>query len=271
VIRVNLGCGSVFHPDWINLDSIPAGDLVRRWDIRKPLPFEAGQVDVCYASHVLEHLPRPSASDLLRECRRVLTSGGIIRLAVPDLENIASAYLESVRDVADGGASGAQHQWMIIEMIDQMVRREAGGEMHRALVEADSDRRNFVIGRIGLEAERVFASTDSNKPNRMSFAKIAYYARRAREEFAGALMSVMLGPDGRAALKEGLFRRSGQVHLWMYDRISLKALLEEAGFTGVKVCRADESRIRQFSSFNLDTLNGRVRKPDSLFVEAVRP
>jgi predicted SAM-dependent methyltransferase len=270
-ILVNLGCGSVFHRDWINLDSIPAGDIVRRWDIRKPLPFETGQVDVCYASHVLEHLPRSEASYLLRECHRVLIRGGMIRLAVPDLEGIASAYLKSVRDVADGAAPVWQQDWMTIELIDQMVRREGGGEMHRALVEADADRRKFVVGRIGLEAESVFASMESGVPSRLSFAKIAHYARRAREEFAGILMSSMLGAEGRAALKEGLFRRSGQVHQWMYDRISLKRHLEEAGFIEVNVCQADESRIDRFNSFNLDTLNGRIRKPDSLFMEAVRP
>jgi hypothetical protein len=105
----------------------------------------------------------------------------------------------------------------------------------------------------------------------LSFAKIAHFARRAREELAGALVCLMLGAEGRAALREGLFRRSGQVHLWMYDRLSLERLLEEVGFIEVRICQADESRIGQFNSFNLDTLNGRTRKPDSLFMEAVRP
>ena len=268
---VNLGCGSVFHPDWINLDSLPTSNFVRRWDIRGPLPFEAGQVDACYASHVLEHLSRSSAKDLLQECHRVLKSGGIARLAVPDLENIATVYLKTVGDVAEGAPAAEHHDWMIIELIDQMVRREAGGEMHRALVEADSNRRKFIVGRIGLEAESVFASMKSNEVGRLSFAKVAHYVRRTREELAGALAGLALGAEGRAALREGLFRRSGQVHQWMYDRISLKGLLEQAGFIEVKVRRADESRIGQFSSFHLDTLNGRVRKPDSLFMEAVRP
>jgi hypothetical protein len=152
-----------------------------------------------------------------------------------------------------------------------MVRREGGGEMHRALVEADGDRRKFAVGRIGIEAENVFASAESGVPGRLSLARIAHYARRAREEFAGIVTSLVLGAEGRAALREGLFRRSGQVHQWMYDRISLKRQLEEAGFIEVNVCQADESRIDKFNSFNLDTLNGRVRKPDSLFMEAVRP
>ncbi len=271
MIRVNLGCGSVFHPDWINLDSIPASDHVRRWDIRKPLPFASGQVDVCYASHVLEHLPRSSARDFLQECHRILAPGGIIRLAVPDIESIASAYIESARELADGTAPVWQHEWMTIELIDQMVRREGGGEMQRALVGADGDRRKFAVERIGLEAESIFASMEATGRDRPSYARIAHYARRAREELAGLVVNLVLGHEGKAALREGLFRRSGQVHQWMYDRLSLKRLLEEIRFVDAKTCKADESRIDQFNSFNLDTLNGRVRKPDSLFMEAVRP
>ena len=268
---VNLGCGSVYHPDWINLDSIPASDLVRRWDIRRPLPFADGEVDACYASHVLEHLPKPNALDLLVECRRILKRGGIVRLAVPDLENIATAYLRSVRDVADDRASVDRHEWMTIELIDQMVRRVGGGDMHSALVEAGADRRKFAVERIGMEAESVFSPMPSSgkKPGWSSMA--ARYGRRLREELAGLLASMALGSEGKAAVKEGLFRRSGQIHQWMYDRVSLKALLGRAGFIDVVVCRADQSRIDQFTSFNLDTMNGRVRKPDSLFMEAARP
>lgn len=269
MIRVNLGCGSVYHPDWVNLDSIPASALVRRWDIRKSLPFGAGQVDACYASHVLEHLSRSSAKDLLRECHRILRNGGIIRLVVPDLENIASAYLKSLSGVANNKASHEQHQWMTVELIDQMVRQVGGGEMHRLLVGADDNLRKFAVHRIGMEAENVFSVADSGH-RRFSFTKMSHYIRRVREEAAGFLARLILGAEGALALREGLFRRSGQIHNWMYDRISLKLLLEDTGFTDVRICSADESRIEQFNAFSLDTLNGRVRKPDSLFIEAVR-
>jgi hypothetical protein len=57
----------------------------------------------------------------------------------------------------------------------------------------------------------------------------------------------------------------------MYDRVSLKRLLEECGFTHVRVCTAYESRIEGFASYGLDIVDGRVRKPDSLFMEAIKP
>ena len=271
MLLVNLGCGSVFHPDWINLDSIPASDLVRRWDIRGPLPFADGQVDACYASHVFEHLPKPNALDFLRECRRILKPGGVVRLAVPDLENIATAYLNSVHGASNDRASLDRHEWMTIELIDQMVRRVGGGDMHRALCEADGDRRKFAVERIGMEAESVFSPAPRATKKPGWFSVVAHYGRRSREELAGLVASMVLGSEGRAALREGIFRRSGQVHQWMYDRVSLKAFLEQAGFVDVVACRADQSRIDRFTSFDLDTVNGRVRKPDSLFMEAARP
>jgi hypothetical protein len=57
----------------------------------------------------------------------------------------------------------------------------------------------------------------------------------------------------------------------MYDRISLKTLLENAGFHKVRVCTATESLIPDFKQYNLDTDEvGKIRKPDSLFMEAIK-
>ena len=73
------------------------------------------------------------------------------------------------------------------------------------------------------------------------------------------------------ALREGLFRRSGEVHQWMYDRFSLRRAIERAEFVGFRVCNADASAIRGFAGYNLETRDGRERKPDSLYVEAMKP
>jgi hypothetical protein len=54
----------------------------------------------------------------------------------------------------------------------------------------------------------------------------------------------------------------------MYDRYSLRLLLENAGFKHASVCGADESHIPNFNSYLLDIeADGSVRKPDSLFME----
>jgi hypothetical protein len=58
----------------------------------------------------------------------------------------------------------------------------------------------------------------------------------------------------------------------MYDRFSLGEVLANTGFSDVCVCRFDESRIPNFTTFLLDnTLHGTIRKADSLFMEAVKP
>ena len=76
----------------------------------------------------------------------------------------------------------------------------------------------------------------------------------------------------RTAEEIGRFRLGGEVHKWMWDRVSLTRLLLSAGFTEVRVCPATESAIAGFAGYHLDAdAGGRTRKPDSLFIEARRP
>ncbi len=68
--------------------------------------------------------------------------------------------------------------------------------------------------------------------------------------------------------KIGKFRLGGEIHQWMYDRYSLSELLNKVGFVDIKVCSAFESEIPNWQNYQLETINGVVRKPDSLFIEA---
>lgn len=47
-------------------------------------------------------------------------------------------------------------------------------------------------------------------------------------------------------------RLGGEVHIWIYDRCSIRVLLGKYGFADFKVCKADESRIPEFNSYGLD-------------------
>ena len=93
----------------------------------------------------------------------------------------------------------------------------------------------------------------------------------ARNRFAAIAVAVIAGNESLRAFREGLFRRSGEVHRWMYDRFSLALALRDAGYTDISRFRADTSRIPGFEEYGLDAANGAVRKPDSLFMEAVKP
>jgi hypothetical protein len=70
----------------------------------------------------------------------------------------------------------------------------------------------------------------------------------------------------------GRFRMEGEVYYWMYDEYSLSKLLEEAGFQEISVCSAFESQIPDWEKYRdfLDVQDGQVRKPDSLFMEALK-
>ena len=54
----------------------------------------------------------------------------------------------------------------------------------------------------------------------------------------------------------------------MYDRYSLATLLDKVGFSDIKICSPFESTIENWDLYQLDVVNGEVRKPDSLFIEA---
>lgn len=273
LVLVNLACGSVFHPAWRNFDVMPVAPEVGQLDLRGPLPFEDESVDVCYASHVLEHLGRNEARALLAECYRVIRKDGIIRLVVPDLESIVRDYLR-IMEEAEGGAGEARndYEWITIELLDQLVRHNSGGDMRTYLARGKLSNAQFVISRIGLEAERLMSDGEGNQEVRKTrpYRSWTHYARRMREELVVLLAALFLGRNGSLAVREGLFRRSGEVHLWMYDRYSLRRLLDSAGFWKGRSCQAAESCIPGFQEYQLETVNGRVRKPDSLFMEAIK-
>lgn len=291
MVLINIGCGSTWHPAWTNLDVRPLSHQVRSWDVGEGLPFGDAEVDVCYASHILEHLTREQAQLLLRESLRVLRSGGIIRLAVPDLEAIPREYV-SVLDRVDRGdpKAHADHEWIVMELLDQMVRTKSGGETLRYLVRGGVPNETYIRSRIGADAEDMIGrgpvSTevrssviqrglrgrlrDVASKGKNSRGLILRFARCAREELSILLCGALLGRNGIVAIREALFRTSGECHRWMYDRISLQLLLEQSGFSQVRMCTAFESQIEGFTSYGLDVVKGRIRKPDSLFMEAVK-
>lgn len=232
---LNVGCGSHFHPAWTNVD-LQARPGVIQHDLRGALPFEDGSFAAVYHSHVLEHLPHDEAPGFLRECARVLRSGGTIRVVVPDLETIARLYLRCLEAAVGGDVkAAAAYDWITLELLDQMVRTRSGGEMLAYWQQKPMAAEAFVIERMGEEVRAFLAQ----KP-------------------ATPAPPVPLPP--------------GERHQWMYDRFSLARLLVQTGFVDVRQQAAGESAIPGFREYFLDeTTDGRVRKPDSLFMEARKP
>lgn len=246
---LNLGCGGRYHPDWVNVDFYSTGPGVIAHDLKRGLPFSEAKFDVVYHSHLLEHLPKNYAPIFLQECYRVLKPGGIIRVVVPDLEQIARLYLTLLEKALQGdNQAQARYEWILLEMFDQMVRQQSGGNMLKYWQQRPMPAEDFVIERLGSEVLNTLAILRSTNIQPISTV----------EELE--------------AMQIGQFRLSGEVHQWMYDRYSLSVLLQAVGFQNVKVCQANESNIANFNVYLLDLeADGSVRKPDSLFIEAYKP
>ena len=75
---------------WITLDLSPSCDLC--WDLRRGLPFPDQSVEIIYSSHTFEHFFPRELQILLAECKRVMITGGVLSVAVPDARIWISAY-----------------------------------------------------------------------------------------------------------------------------------------------------------------------------------
>lgn len=271
---LNFGCGSTFHPAWVNIDIASSLPEVRAYDIRKNLPYPDAEFDACYSSHVLEHLKQHEAQKLLADCHRILKSKGIIRIVVPDLESIVRNYLNAL-EKADSGIKGADlnYDWMMLELYDQTVRGLGEGEMKNFLINPNIANKDFILYRIGAEAENYWKEELIQKSlwERINAKSPSWFIRKIRLTLAKVLVTMIVGNEAGQAFEEGVFRNSGEIHRWMYDRYSLRRLLEQTGFVDVRVCRADESRIPDFNFYSLDVVEGKIRKPDSLFMEGIKP
>lgn len=93
MIKLNLGCGwRDFGPDWTHIDGgnyphLHSKDIVN-------LPFEDNSVSLIYASHVFEYFDRDEGLLLLKKWYSKLKPGGILRLAVPNFNIMATLYIE---------------------------------------------------------------------------------------------------------------------------------------------------------------------------------
>ena len=253
---LNIGCGGTFHLDWINIDVDPLDPSIQKHNFFDGLPFSDHTFDGVYHAHVLEHSPLRHAKNFMSECYRVLKPGGIIRVAIPDLEQIARLYLHFLENALKGdNHSQINYEWIMLELCDQMTRNQSGGEMfkywHQRIVPA----KDFIIDRCGSYAENMLTYIQNNFDSFSDIEDSYYHAVHNKSD--------------KHLLKLAVFRMSGEAHMWMYDRFSLQCLMEEIGFIHIQLCKADQSNIPNFTSYHLDIdENGKIRKPDAIYMEA---
>ena len=272
---LNCGCGQRFHVEWTNIDSVPRGTSVLVHDLKNGIPFQDQSFEVVYHSHLLEHFAKADADGFLRECFRVLRPQGILRVAVPDLEQIARTYLLALEQADAGSAEwAASYEWMMLELYDQTVRHRSGGEMATYLLQESVPNQTFIFKRVGYEAMQLIERASQKRLNSQKARSKS--SRRLCQRMVSwkywreQLIKRLLGADYKA-LQIGRFRQNGEIHQWMYDRYSLRVMLERCGFINVTPRSATDSAIPHWAEFQLDAdTNGVVYKPDSLFMEAIK-
>ena len=278
---LNLGCGSTFHSSWKNLDVNPLSEEIEYWDAKQGVPFKSGSVDFVYHSHLLEHLVAEDGQILLEECFRVLKSKGILRVVVPDLEGICKAYLSAISRIDKGDDSAKMDaEWMRLELYDQTIRKTSGGLMLDFL-RSNPSNKDFIIERCGQQVSPHLKKAPLESDSKESLSNTIPIHLRIkmnlnkilqRSFWKDWLSLKILGNEDYQALKNGRFWNSGEIHKHMYDRFSLKQLLTQIGFRTIAIKSANESDITGWTDFFLDfTQNGIPRKPDSLYLEAIKP
>jgi predicted SAM-dependent methyltransferase len=94
-IRLNLGCGHISLPDYLNVDrrELPGVDVIA--DVGD-LPFEMNSVDEIGSAHLLEHFPQETVRRrLLPYWFGLLRPGGTFRAVTPDAEAMLAAAANS--------------------------------------------------------------------------------------------------------------------------------------------------------------------------------
>lgn len=152
-----LGSGDAPLAGWVNIDLRPPADVLL--DLRYGIPLPDQSVRFIYSEHFIEHLDLEDGLRALRECRRVLLPDGVMRIACPDLEDLARDYQADWRRHAwvqkpdyawvDSGArmlNVAMRHWdhrYMYDMPELVLRlREAGFAkiVRRAIGESDHER-----------------------------------------------------------------------------------------------------------------------------------
>ncbi len=271
---LNIGCGGKFSNDdaWENIDMVSHSKFVREYNLRKGLPYEDNRFDAIYHSQVLEHIPKEEASDFLKECYRVLREGGILRVVVPDLENVVNEYQKLLKENLQDPTkeSKENYNWIMLEMYDQTIRNKSGGLMKEYLEKPKLINEAFMQTRMGFVGKEIRKNQNHkelmNHKLRKTLHNIGLFNLMIKiiRKVKNKALVFLLGEK----YKIGSFRLSGEVHYWMYDKFSLGELLREVGFRNIKVKSPYLSDILNWKDYELDIKGNLVYDPTSLFMEA---
>ncbi len=94
-MKLHLGCWHRNIPGFVHVDICDMPHIDYKRSIDDLSMFEDCSVELIYCSHSFEYFDRQQAVSVLKEWRRVLKPGGILRLAVPDFDKLIEVYKQT--------------------------------------------------------------------------------------------------------------------------------------------------------------------------------
>ncbi len=262
---LNLACGDFYlpNPAWINLDWYPHSEWVQKANLLEPLPFQDNHFDVVYTSHFVEHISHSKVNEFLRECYRVLKPNGIIRIVVPDFENIAREYLYNIE-----AGNNLHAEFNIIELIDQCVRTKSGGQLSswRARSDIGIETKKYVSLRTGYKYKSSIQGPTS--AHRMKALELIGKAKR---KISRIYISIVLKILPKWFQENHVnLTNTGELHRWVYDFNTMQIVLQNQGFSMVKKFSSQTSSIHEFPFFplDIDESNDSRKGLESMYIEA---
>lgn len=171
-MNVQYGCGKCAPNNWINFDISPTlrleklpiiGKLfirkewgaypknVRIGNILNGLPgIRDNSSDAVYCSHVLEHLPYYDLQKALSNTYKILKTGGVFRLVVPDFEVYVNTYIKS----KENGDKGACHTLIFSTLMAEETRDHSLSEKFARLFGNSKHLWNYDFDSMSLELDK---------------------------------------------------------------------------------------------------------------------
>jgi SAM-dependent methyltransferase len=246
------------QPSWIN------------HPLNRPLPLPDDSFDAIYSFHVIEHLGPAANERFMRDVHRLLKPGGIYRVSTPDLEFLATEYLQRLHEQTACASveNYARYRWAVCNLIDQCVREESGGEMIVAL-RNDEFTREHVKQMNGDLLDFLF------RPPPTAFPPDSRPLRLLPVDLVKRIVRKVAGPLVRRLRRR--FRHKSPIelthekNLWLWDRISLGRLFSNTGFRTIAAADHRTSNIPGWARYNFDeSAYGEYPLEPSLYMEGTK-
>jgi predicted SAM-dependent methyltransferase len=113
---IHCGSGLNLHSGWLNTDYLQIADnfgntsnigslivvaqdkYYLQHDQTQKIPLDDSILDYAFSEHFIEHITIQQALEWLKEIKRILKIGGVLRLSTPDLFLYVSGYLDSTNN-----------------------------------------------------------------------------------------------------------------------------------------------------------------------------